>query len=107
MMMFPAACLVISPLLGSYIFGSMSDRIGRVPILYGGFLINMIPVLMVSIIGVPGNRDSNAYAFIFLWAILLGIADAVWMTVTPSIIAELFQDRESQRSLVMEVVYVI
>mmetsp|Transcript_44505 Transcript_44505/g.74238 ORF Transcript_44505/g.74238 Transcript_44505/m.74238 type:complete len:103 (-) Transcript_44505:484-792(-) len=93
--------------VGSYIFGSMSDRIGRVPILYGGFLINMIPVLMVSIIGVPGNRDSNAYAFIFLWAILLGIADAVWMTVTPSIIAELFQDRESQRSLVMEVVYVI
>eukprot|EP00466_Bigelowiella_natans_P004834 jgi/Bigna1/88075/estExt_fgenesh1_pg.C_270205 len=89
--------------VGSYIFGSMSDRIGRVPILYGGFLINMIPVLMVSIIGVPGNRDSNAYAFIFLWAILLGIADAVWMTVTPSIIAELFQDRESQRSLVMEV----
>jgi len=47
--------------VGSYVFGSISDRIGRIPILYGGFLINMIPVVMISIIGVPGNKDDNAY----------------------------------------------
>eukprot|EP00468_Gymnochlora_sp_CCMP2014_P008523 CAMPEP_0167746478 /NCGR_PEP_ID=MMETSP0110_2-20121227/3734_1 /TAXON_ID=629695 /ORGANISM="Gymnochlora sp., Strain CCMP2014" /LENGTH=450 /DNA_ID=CAMNT_0007631245 /DNA_START=18 /DNA_END=1370 /DNA_ORIENTATION=- len=73
--------------LGSYMFGFLSDRIGRHPILFAGAFINIVACLIVILLG---TSSMDAYVTVFLIAILLGIADASWMTITSALVAESF-----------------
>jgi len=78
----------ISDTLFSMLWGILSDRIGRKPIMLIGTAVHL--AAYVTMIGRNTAEASTSEILFFIWAILLGMGDAVWNSQIYAVLGSIY-----------------
>jgi MFS family permease len=71
------ACFGAADALGSVISGKLSDRVGRIPLIYFGALLQYIVIFVLALYVPPQNE----FGSLIMMAILWGFSDGIWNTL--------------------------